>query len=244
MGTVKRTVIAFLLIVVVAAVLGLILVSPLSLKWLGSLQSINWVRFSYIGQTYGAASALLTGVALLGVAGSMVFQVQATRVSREQTAREQHVHLIEMALADPAYRRCWGGDPRPYDTDRGYRQHGYTNLVFSSLENDYLLGRSRLDALHKTFSALFDGEADREFWVRARTSHLDMRRDRRNRRFWRLVESEYQKAIAGGPPTVKAEVSPARKPSESVSALKAGSMLMLGAIGGIAFESFLRQRRR
>lgn len=244
MGMVKRAVIAFLSIVSVAAVLGLILASPLPLRWLESLEGVNWARLSNIGQTYGAASALLTGVALIGVAGSMVFQVKAIRVSREQTAREQHVHLIEMALADPAYRRCWGSDPIPYNTDRGYRQHGYTNLVFSSLENNYLLGRSRLDALHGIFRSLFDGEAGREFWIRTRASHLDTRQGRRNRRFWLLVESEYQKAVAGGLPAVKAEVATDHESLSRLPMIRTGSALMLGAIGGIAFEAFLRQWRR
>lgn len=61
-----------------------------------------------IGQTYGAASALLTGLALIGVVGSMVFQVRAIRVSQEQVTREQHAHLVEMALMDPVYQRAWG----------------------------------------------------------------------------------------------------------------------------------------
>src|ERR1035438_8711837 len=57
------------LLLAVVAVLALVVASPLALKSLGSLHGLNWFHLSYIGQTYGGASALLTGLALIGVAG-------------------------------------------------------------------------------------------------------------------------------------------------------------------------------
>src|SRR6202035_5609260 len=96
----KRTVIVFALIFATVAVLALVAISPLALRQLSSIRGLNWTQLSNIGQTYGAASALLTGLALLGVAGSMIFQIRAIDVSRAESMRGQHAHLIEMALAD------------------------------------------------------------------------------------------------------------------------------------------------
>src|SRR5215469_10209706 len=89
-------------------VLALVAASPLALRSLGSLRDWNWLRLSYIGQTYGAASALLTGLALIGVAGSIIIQARAVNAGRDQSSREHHMHLIEMGLKDPVFQRAWG----------------------------------------------------------------------------------------------------------------------------------------
>lgn len=92
-------------------VLALVAASPLALKSLGSIRGLNWVQLSYIGQTYGAASALLTGLALIGVSSSIILQARAVNASREQSSREHHARLVEMALKDPVYQRAWAADP-------------------------------------------------------------------------------------------------------------------------------------
>ena len=127
----RRAVLASALIAIAVFVVALVALSPLALRELSSIHGVYWPQLSDIGQTYGAASALLTGLALIGVAGSIVFQVRAIRVSREQAMREQHAHLIEMALTDPIYQRAWGGLHDIYGSTDKYRQHGYINLIVS-----------------------------------------------------------------------------------------------------------------
>src|SRR5947208_2108644 len=78
----KRAALTSTLIAVVVIVLVLVIFSPLALRQFGSVRGVSWARLSNIGQTYGAASALLTGLALVGVVGSLVFQVRAIQVSR------------------------------------------------------------------------------------------------------------------------------------------------------------------
>jgi hypothetical protein len=245
---VKRAALVSSVIIAVVAVLALVVVSPLALRQLGSLGKENWTQLSDIGQTYGVASALLTGLALIGVVGSMVFQVRAIRVSREQSSREHHTHLVEMALADPAYQQCWGGAPAKYGTPDGYRQQVYLNLIVSNWQKDYNLGGFRDHALRLASAHLFCGEAGRKFWATSRDIRLKVSESRRDRRFWRIMEQEYQKAIAAGPPTVPADASPVALPASQGdmfrdSAIKAGITLLLGAIGGITFGSLMRQRK-
>lgn len=43
--------------VTAVAAVGLILLSPLLLRQLGGIGGVDWVRLSYIGQTYGTGSA-------------------------------------------------------------------------------------------------------------------------------------------------------------------------------------------
>jgi len=234
--------------IAVLVVLVLVVLSPLALKQLGSLRGVNWAQLSNIGQTYGAASALLTGLALVGVAGSMVFQVRAIQVSREQASREHHAHLVEMASTDPVYQRCWAEEPAAFGTDR-YRQQAYLNLIVSNWENEYVLGSFPEHAMRSTFAGLFRGEAGREFWARTGDMRLKASRNRQYRRFCQIMEEEYRKAIAVGPPAVQAEAPPLPPPASQGrvlrnSAIRTGATLLLGVMGGIALKTILRQRRQ
>jgi hypothetical protein len=247
--TPRRAVLASALIAVAAVILALVALSPLALKELGSIRGVYWPQLSDIGQTYGAASALLTGLALIGVVGSMVFQVRAINVSREQAMREQHAHLVEMALTDPVYQRAWGGLYDIYGSTDRYRQHGYINLIVSFWQNDYVLGGSSDQALRGAASSLFRGEAGRDFWADTRDLRLQSSEGRRDRRFCYIMEEEYQKAVAAGPPVVEAEGSSSKPATEQRITLcnpvvKEGLTLALGILSGIVIESLIHCRNR
>lgn len=248
-GALKRAVLVSMLIAVAIVVLALVALSPLALRELGSIRGVHWSQLSDIGQTYGAASALLTGLALIGVAGSIVFQVRAINVSRKQAMREQHAHLIEMALTDPLYQRAWGGLHDIYGSTDKYRQHGYINLIVSFWQNDYVLSGFSENALRGAASSFFRGEAGRDFWADTRDLRLQSSQGRRDKRFCHIMEQEYQKAITTGPPAVKAEAPPSelninQQITPRSPMIKEGLTLALGVIGGIAFESFRRRRSR
>lgn len=182
----------------------LIIISPIALKLLANLHGINWQQLSSIGQTYGAASSLITGLALLGVVVSIYFQIKAVKVGIEQSSREHHFHLAEMAMQDRAYRNAWGPDMADDESDFTYRQHAYINLILSFWERDYVLGQLPDTPLRNDLSRLFEGEVARTYWSRNRASWLGYAQGNRCRRFIRLADEEYAKAIRSGPPAVKA----------------------------------------
>ena len=244
----RRAALVSALIVGGVVVAALIIASPLAMNQLNSHWGLPWGDLSLIGQTYGAVSALITGLALLGVAGSMVFQARAIKVSRAQASRDHHEGLIELALEDPVYQRCWGSDPAADPTRDGYRQRVYLNLVVSHWEQDYVLGGFREYALRDAFAWLFRGEAGRTFWAETRDVRPQMSESRRARKFCRIAEEEYQKAIASGPPAVKAQgpltAAPAHQQAASPgTAVKTGSMILLGLASGIALGKVLWSRR-
>jgi hypothetical protein len=222
--------------------------SPLALKRLGSIPGLDWTQLSYIGQTYGAASALLTGLALIGVVGSIAFQARAIQADREQASRGHHAHLVEMALEDPAYQRCWGSDPRAHASSNDYRQQVYLNLIMTYWERDYVLGGFHERALRYAAARLFCGEAGRRFWADAGEVRAETSDTRRARRFCRIIDEEYQKAVALGPPAVSAEEpppTPSNKDQQAKAprpAFKMGSALLLGAVGGAVLSKFLWRR--
>ena len=246
----KATRVAILLLAG-AGVLALVAASPLALKSLGSLRGFNWIQLSYIGQTYGAASALLTGLALIGVSGSIILQSRAVNASREQSSREHHAHLVEMALKDPVYQRAWGIDPSLSAPDS--RQWAFINLVVSYWQRDYQFNGIPEHALRGSLAELFHGEAARLWWA----DTGDIRRagagNRRDERFCRIVDEEFRKAVSSGPPAVPAQAPPAvPAQARDVPAhadhrsavnrlLKAGAAVLLGAAIGAIFGRSYRK---
>ena len=109
----KRTIfIASATTAAAAALLLVVIFSPLALREFGNSTQTNWSQLSSIGQTYGAISALLTAMALIGVVASLLFQAREVRLAKEQAIRMFHHELIRMQLDDPLYMAALGA---PWD---------------------------------------------------------------------------------------------------------------------------------
>ena len=183
------------------AVVVVILLSPLLLRQLGRIGGVDWVRLSYIGQTYGAASATLSALAVGGVAISLFLQARQARATNIQMVRDYQRELIKMALENPnLYLPCL----RPVGlSDIGVddiRQNLYSNLRMSYAQMGYEVGTISEAALRRDFlEGIFQGAVGRECWSHSRERwYLDTRS--RARRFWGIVDDEYEKAVASGPP--------------------------------------------
>src|SRR5207249_17958 len=96
----------------VAGAIVLAAASPVVLLPL-SATSFDWTRLGDIGQAYGAASAILAGVALIGVALSLLLQSRQHRAETISAARERHLEIVKLALKDPALAACWGAEGIP-----------------------------------------------------------------------------------------------------------------------------------
>ncbi|MEV6691879.1 DUF6082 family protein [Micromonospora sp. NPDC051196] len=61
----------------------------------------GWVELSNVGQAYGAASALLSALALAGIVVSLFLQWRLNLMSYAVAARERHFELVKMAIDRP-----------------------------------------------------------------------------------------------------------------------------------------------
>jgi hypothetical protein len=105
----------------VAGILSLVLISPLLLRQLGSIRGIDWARLSEVGQTYGAASAILSAVALIGVSLSLIVQARQAKAERIRVVRERHMELLRIALDAPdVYAPVIGKLPSTADNSRQF----------------------------------------------------------------------------------------------------------------------------
>ncbi|WP_344085522.1 DUF6082 family protein [Luedemannella helvata] len=175
--------------IVLSLVVG-VLLSPFALTlFRGDIS--EWERLSSIGETYGAAAAVLSAIALLGVGISVFLQARQARHSRILAQREQHAGLIMAALDDPVLLECWG---HPAASAVEARRITYVNLIISSWETSWLLGQMTEVAVTAAAMSLFSRTPGRSYWEK----HGEARRavsDRRLRRFIRLVDDAYVEAV-------------------------------------------------
>ncbi|WP_067800167.1 DUF6082 family protein [Actinomadura formosensis] len=194
----RRTGQTVLLVLLIVLAAGLVGASPVALG-LFQGDATRWERLSFIGQTYGAASALLSAFALAGIVVTLVLQARDTKVNREQGQRLAHLELLKMALDNPLYRRAWGPLPSGHDTNADL-QEIYVNLIFSNWQMSFELKTMDERLLRVVASTLFKGEPARRFWAKARRTRIATSATRRERRFHRIVDEMYQAAEAQGPP--------------------------------------------
>jgi hypothetical protein len=202
-------VMAILLLVIVS--MGLVVVSPLALRALDSGQ-IDWTRLSNIGQTYGAVSAIVAAVALLGVMISLVIQNRDAKAARQSARRAHHVELMRMAMDDPRYMECWG----PYLTD-GFAAEGqytYVNLIVANWYSEYQVGELPDSLLRASASSVFASGPGRLYWQTTGALWRDKYPGRRAKRFYQVLEETYQDAIKQ-PPSMPPATVPQKSGSRS-----------------------------
>jgi hypothetical protein len=197
-GLPRRALITILLLIVIVLISTLVALSPLALNWLDG-RAGDWERLSFIGQTYGAASAILSVLALIGVSVSLLLQAREAKATREQALRMLHADLMKMAMEDPLYRRAWGPFFESDDND-GPREHMYVNLIVSQWAMEYELRTITDDHLRSIAHVLFSGPAGRRYWHNVRDLRITSSSTRRERRFHEILDEEYGRAGASPVP--------------------------------------------
>jgi hypothetical protein len=227
-----------------------VILSPFLLGVLKGFEITDWTRLSEIGQTYGAVSAVLSALALGAVAVSVSVQARQAKASQIQVVRQFHLDLIRTQLDDlPTYLPCWG--PLDLPGPVAQRRHIYTNLVFSYASMGYNVGEISEPWLRDMLTGMLRGESARRYWLMARGAWIASAiTDRRGRRFVDIVDDEYRRAEAAGPPLVADELTVAHsastEPGQAVTAsiqkphrVAAGSLLLGAGVGvliGLALD--------
>ncbi|MFG1609509.1 DUF6082 family protein [Actinoplanes sp. NPDC049265] len=189
-----------------AGVLGIaaIVLSPLWMQRLFQRTSaVDWTRLSNIGQTYGFISAILSAVAVVGVAASLSAQTRQTKIDQLQLLRQVHGELLDYAIIDPkTYAPVLGdfGSASDEDIRRKLLSTLWLNYFFAMFETGGWNERGlRLDG----FRELFQSEIARTNWQRARPAWQIYRsQNRSGRNFLRIADEEYDRALRDARATV------------------------------------------
>ncbi|WP_241483202.1 DUF6082 family protein [Nocardiopsis halophila] len=209
------------------AALALVLASPLALRGFGGGDG-EWERLSLIGQTYGAVSALIAVLALVGVAVTLVFQARETRRAVEEGRRQAMAELLRMAMDDPDLDACWGPVPEGEDrTER--RQQLYTNMIVTQWGTAFRAGAMPEARLRAAAEEMFRGPVGRAYWARARGRRLSAPARRADRRFNRILEEAY---LAATPVVHQARLSEGTgAPAAGAGDGRRRSLLLVAAFG-------------
>jgi hypothetical protein len=233
-----RFLVSVLVLLLILVAVALVIASPYALDVFG--KGREWRERSEIGQTYGAAAALLSVLALVGISASLILQAREAKVAREHASRVTHSELLQMAMDDPAYRECWG-PVDPSRSERELRQHAYTNLIVSYWQSRFEIGTFNEAHLRAGAAAMFAGAPGRRFWATARSDRHATAQTRRMRRFNAILDDEYAKAVDSGPPAEQLAPGRVRHSRQVPGAVLAGA-------GGAAalrllYRALARRRR-
>ncbi|MFG2800004.1 DUF6082 family protein [Streptomyces pseudovenezuelae] len=233
------------LVAAATAVLAALLLSPFVLQDVASSKGVDWNRLSQIGAAYGFTSAIVSALALAGVAGSLIVQNRQARAEQVQGIRSYYLELVRLELDDMAlYQPVWG-DTDIADPDERKR-HVYADLMMNYAWMGYEIGTIREPLLRDMLSGMFTGEAGRHYWSRARISWTASSSGSRiGRRFLAIVGEEHARAVAAGPPT-RSAVAPSAPDVPAAGAAPVwrtavGALIGMGT--GLALGSLLRSRR-
>ncbi|MFM9696987.1 DUF6082 family protein [Streptomyces europaeiscabiei] len=228
-----------------ALALTVVLLSPFVLEELSGSTGVDWNRLSQIGAAYGFTSAIVSALALAGVAVSLGVQNRQARADQVQGIRSYYLELARLELDDMAlFQPVWG------DTDivdpHEQKRHVYADLMMNYAWMGFEIGTIRESLLRDMLAGMFTGEAGRHYWSRAHTSWIaGSSGSRVGRRFLAIVGEEHARAVASGPPTHSPIAS--RPSAVAVAGSSPAWRTSVGALAGLgvglALGSLLRSRR-
>jgi hypothetical protein len=239
------------IIALTGAVAALAFLSPVTLGVVDLIWKPNWSHLADIGQAYGAASAVFSALAVAGVAASLIYQARALRLASVQSIRSSHRELLTRVM----------DDPQTYLPATGFQKWSEIGIrpeqfIFLTLQFGYF--HSALDAgiadengvREDMLAPIFTAEVGRKWWRSASWAWLESS-DPTARRLGKIAESEYERAVAAGPPlSVSAFVR--EEPNRESTALPAidrksaiwGAAALAGTVAVTAAVGWLAKRSR
>lgn len=225
-----------LIALIVAAItfLAFVALSPLALRALVDAFGLNWNLLSNAGQTYGAVSALVTALALGGVAISLLYQAKDVSAARSQAIRTFQFELLRMELADADLMQAsgapWGFAIR--DDHEILRQYIFANMWLSFWEDQFLLREMSPMIVRLSLRELFTGKPAREYWKQVRGNRL-FSSEGRTLRYLRIVDEEYRNALATSPAVPPGKAAPRGTLNRRAMALGVASACLAAASAGV-----------
>jgi hypothetical protein len=217
-----RILLKYCLVAILAGVvLSMIVLSPLAMRTLATRTS-DWQQLSDVGQAYGGISAVLSGLALLGIVGTVILQSRQIRETRYLALRDQHQALLRLAMENPRYNEAWGNSPSPPELDRDVTI--YTNLVVNWFVTRYVVGASAAKDVRTNATYFFDGAVGRSYWSYVGKYWLRESQGKEAEAL-RIFHEEYERALRAGPPSRPL-------PAKTVGTEAAGSWLLRRLLHG------------
>jgi Family of unknown function (DUF6082) len=142
-------------------------------------------------------STLISSIALVGVAASLLLQARQLRASQVQASRVAQIELIKMAIDNrELISDIFGDEPGSYLKAR------YVNWFFKYLELGYSMKIISEKSVQVQAMMLFDTDYPYKWWIRAREVWEIEASTKRDRNFFKIVDNAFQRTAeqrqAGG----------------------------------------------
>jgi len=179
---------------------------------------------SSIGDYFGGASAVFSGLALVLLVVTLLFQQHELRLQRQELSMQReelvssrhelrrsaeadlrglHVQLTQMQMADPALAEVW--NDYPGESTRTLRQNLFANLTFSHYLLVYRWGGITEPEMLAHAQRLIASPAFNRYWASSRGAKEALPPDSAEGRLFRIFEQAIQEARhRGTPPTPSA----------------------------------------
>lgn len=156
--------------VVIASVMVIVfvLILPVPMTGLAYLP-LNWPKAAQVGEAYGGASAVISGLAFFGIAVSLLLQWRQLRSSLLFAIKQRHFELVRLTLDNPRYLFV-DGQQVTQDPDATLKVFG--NLVVNHWALAWDLGFMSESALRDSAKRLFEAAIARDWWLAWGKSYL------------------------------------------------------------------------
>jgi hypothetical protein len=226
----------------VTLIITVVVVSPWIMHAAISTSKMDWSTLGNMGQAYGGAAAVITALALSGVAASLILQMRDSRATLEQM-RTYQLELVRMGLDHPEVRWARTVPGAEISQDK-LNVMSYINLWVMYWFRLYRFkGISIVEIRMQMHDTIFSTDVGREYWEIARGFFDETQKGRRERLVLKAIEEEYHRALSAGPPKFKLRKKAQGKLGPFINCGQnwQGSLFVTGAaIGVLAY--FLARR--
>lgn len=236
----SRTIMVFTTsLLLVAIVLVLLIAGPIISAWLGG-RALQWERLSQVGESYGGLSAVLSGIALVAVAGSLLLQRRQARANTVHAIRQRHFELAKIAIEHPVVAMELYGHA---EAEVQIRIFCNLQMVHWAMLAD--LEPTSLRIIRTSASRLFRHPTARKWWSSASRSWLDDPSER-VREMAMIVNEERERMETANPGPASPSGAPIlQKPTEARISRDSTVMIVgaLGVVAAVAVARHLARRR-
>jgi hypothetical protein len=155
-------------------------------------------------------STLISSIALVGVALSLYLQGGQLRSSQTQATTAAHIELMKFGLQYPAVAGDLVGVKNPDEFVRGVALNWHVSFLQESYSNKTITDKH----LRSIAGLIFSTDFARNWWTMVGNSYSDAATSRREKRFFTIVNEEFQRAKLASEIT-GAEIDLPDKPADS-----------------------------
>jgi uncharacterized protein DUF6082 len=188
----------------------------------------DWSKWSDVGQTFGALSSIISGLALVAVvvtARTQFRELSSNHSELRRTAQANHgllhLELLKLAIENPDLARVWPSlvPNLPADIER---QYFYANIIYQFHWTSLRSGDHTDEEVMASFRYLFTSQLMRDYWRAAEYARTSLSPGSDEYAFAERVDQicrEYEAVVASAAaPSTERTVTPLREDGKPAQA--------------------------